>query len=142
MSFISGLHCDKCDKIQIWTAHAPGIKKPKGTYLPGKSTLIEWGRDLGWSIGKEILCPDCREKYGKPMTLKQLQKAHQYKYKGKTVYDVNDFIKLLDSGTIFIGDGILHDGYREIKDIQITVSNAKSIIESDTSRRYKYVIWN
>lgn len=52
MSIYAVIECDQCGK-QDWYDHT------------GKSHIIRWSREDGWSIGKRILCPECKAKKNK-----------------------------------------------------------------------------
>lgn len=47
MSVYTVIECDKCGE-QDWYVYT------------GKTHIIRWSREDGWSIGKQILCPSCR----------------------------------------------------------------------------------
>lgn len=50
---ISGYYCDECgDQITY--------EKTSKEWLPSKMQLIRFARKRGWTVGKYILCPDCR----------------------------------------------------------------------------------
>lgn len=49
----NGYFCDKC-------GIAVEYKQPVNKWLPSKTDLIHFAREDGWSIGKRVLCPDCR----------------------------------------------------------------------------------
>lgn len=51
--FYSGYYCDKCGT-------AIEYKRAKNEWLPNKTYLIIWAREKGWTVGKRILCPNCR----------------------------------------------------------------------------------
>ena len=54
--FYSGYSCDKCGKAIEYR------REPK-EWLPSKVYLVEYARKNGWSVGKKVLCPDCRKKF-------------------------------------------------------------------------------
>lgn len=56
--FFSGYFCDKCGK-------AVEYRRQNNEWLPSKTHLVAYARNAGWSIGKEILCPECRKFGGK-----------------------------------------------------------------------------
>ena len=49
MGIYASIQCDHCGKEWRW----PHI---------GKTHVIRWAREDGWSIGKTIKCPDCKKK--------------------------------------------------------------------------------
>lgn len=51
--FYSGVYCDKCGADMCARSDA-------NEYLPSKMHLIRAARVKGWSIGKKVLCPNCR----------------------------------------------------------------------------------
>lgn len=51
--FFSGYFCDKCGT-------AIEYRRTSDKWLPSKTHLIAWARKDGWSIGKSVLCPRCR----------------------------------------------------------------------------------
>lgn len=55
MPFISGVKCERCGRTSYCT----------------KKELTQDLRKLGWSIGKETKCPNCRRGAGKSSTQKQ-----------------------------------------------------------------------
>lgn len=55
MGLYSGYCCDKCGK-------AIEYNKTIKQWLPNKTNLIRFARQDNWSIGKQILCPDCRKR--------------------------------------------------------------------------------
>ncbi|MEY8517218.1 hypothetical protein AALC25_09870 [Lachnospiraceae bacterium 29-84] len=54
--FYSGYSCDKCGKAIEYR------REPK-EWLPSKVYLVEYARQAGWSVGKKVLCPDCKKKF-------------------------------------------------------------------------------
>lgn len=56
--FYTGYYCDKCG---IAIEYRREIK----SWLPSKTYLVEWARNKGWSIGKRVLCPNCRKTVSK-----------------------------------------------------------------------------
>lgn len=54
--FYSGYSCDKCGKAIEYR------REPK-EWLPSKIYLVEYARQNGWSVGKKVLCPECRKKH-------------------------------------------------------------------------------
>lgn len=44
---IAGIECEKCGAILYW----PHVSKGR---------VMRWARRAGWSIGKQTLCPKCR----------------------------------------------------------------------------------
>lgn len=55
MAFYSGYYCDKCGV-------ATEYRRTSDKWLPSKTHLVRWARESGWSIGKQVLCPNCRKK--------------------------------------------------------------------------------
>ena len=51
----SGYLCDKCGR-------ATEYQRTSDKWLPGKTTLIRFARQDGWSIGKQVLCPSCKKR--------------------------------------------------------------------------------
>ena len=51
----TGCYCDQCGKEYSYTACYKD-------FLPSKAQLIRLIRVNGWSVGKYILCPNCRRK--------------------------------------------------------------------------------
>ncbi len=51
--FFSGYYCDKCGTTIDY-------KRESNKWLPGKKHLVAWARKDGWSVGKRVLCPKCR----------------------------------------------------------------------------------
>jgi len=49
MGLYSGISCDKCGYAKEWFS------------IIGGTHLKRWMREEGWSIGKQILCPNCRK---------------------------------------------------------------------------------
>lgn len=47
--FYCGYQCDKCGKAQEYTVRIWGI-----------SNLRKFARWDGWSVGNQVLCPNCR----------------------------------------------------------------------------------
>ena len=137
MGYISGLCCDVkgCKNNLLYSAHAPGVKVLKGSHLPGKSDLNDYGRARGWSIGNEIMCPECRRKYGKPQTFSNIKHAHRY-FNCK-VYTMKDFLYSLANNTIEDGYGYPHDGFGELRDLKFD----KTVDPLDISQIAPYVIW-
>lgn len=139
--FISGLMCDTdtCNEMLLYQAHAPGIRKISGSRLPGKSDLMRYGRERGWSIGTKILCPNCRRKFGKPKTLRQIKNeshANFYKYRA---FSIDEFIDMYNNGEIEPnGYGKFHDGYTVIDDELIDYDNALTTVNIT---KYKYILW-
>lgn len=57
MAVYAVIECDRCGKTS-WYGHI------------GKTYILKWSRENGWSIGKQHLCPNCRKK--KTTTTKDL----------------------------------------------------------------------
>lgn len=51
----SGFYCDECGTDMR-------VRSDSDEYLPSKMHLIRSARAEGWSVGKKILCPDCRKR--------------------------------------------------------------------------------
>lgn len=51
----SGYFCDKCGKADEYI-------RDVDKWIPNKTFLIRFARQNGWSVGKKVLCPDCRKK--------------------------------------------------------------------------------
>lgn len=53
MGFFSGYRCDQCGVMEYYDT---------GTKAPFKKIpLVDGARRNGWSVGKEILCPNCKK---------------------------------------------------------------------------------
>ena len=50
----SGYCCDKCGK-------AIEYQRKTNEWIPSKTHLVRFARKEGWSIGKNVLCQDCRK---------------------------------------------------------------------------------
>lgn len=60
--FYSGYFCDKCgDAIEY--------KRATNAWLPSKTHLVAFAREEGWSVGKRVLCPKCRNMKNKNGTV-------------------------------------------------------------------------
>ena len=51
----SGYKCDKCGKERLYYGNMDEM-------MESKTRLIWHARKNGWSVGKKILCPECRKK--------------------------------------------------------------------------------
>lgn len=49
----SGYFCDKCGNSVVFS-------KTTDEWIPSKTHLVRIARKNGWSIGKRVLCPKCR----------------------------------------------------------------------------------
>lgn len=52
MAVYAVIECDRCGE-KIWYNHI------------GKTHILRWSRENGWSIGKKHLCPYCRKEIRK-----------------------------------------------------------------------------
>lgn len=50
----TGYCCDNCET-------AVEYRRKSNEWLPSKTYIVKWARKNGWSIGKKVLCPDCRK---------------------------------------------------------------------------------
>lgn len=53
----SGYSCDICGT-------AIEYRRTTDKWLPNKTALIRFARKDGWSIGKQVKCPDCKKRRG------------------------------------------------------------------------------
>ena len=56
MELYGGYSCDKCRCAFMYMYEPKG-----GEWLPTKTYLVNLARKKGWSIGKRVLCPECRK---------------------------------------------------------------------------------
>ena len=56
MPLYSGYFCDVC-------GIAIEYKRSPSEWLPSKTYIVKWARKDGWSIGKKVLCPECRKRW-------------------------------------------------------------------------------
>lgn len=52
----SGYFCDKCGEAVEFRRQVEEGK------IPSKTIMISHARMSGWSVGKKILCPECRKR--------------------------------------------------------------------------------
>lgn len=58
MGLYSGYCCDKCGA-------AAEYRRSANEWLPSKTYIITWARKSGWSVGKSVLCPECKRRKSK-----------------------------------------------------------------------------
>lgn len=114
--FLSGFTCDTPDCHEQLFFGSDGYKhQPTANRkFVSAHSLMYNGRKRGWSFGSRILCPECRKKFGRPMTKKQVKRFYPA---GSLYVNLTDIYTRKEFEQLIIDDGepledfMTHDGY-------------------------------